>query len=301
MDGQWDRSKPQQQQQHQEPPSPARPVEPLPDAAWRRRLLAWGGMGLFAAASGLRAQPAVKMSAAAPTTAATAAGAPPLRMVYAESLPPLAYVEGDQVRGAWVSVAEELARRLQLEVRHEAYPWARAQLMVRNGQADAMITAPSEERLRYALAGREDVLENDTRVWVNREHPRREALERLRQLAELKGYRVVSYLGNGWLRAGLPEEAVLWLRSLDDAVRLAALEPDVVLVEGERLMLPALRRRGLEAQFQPVGPVLERTRSRLMIGRRSPHAARLAEFDRALAAMRREGSLRLLLATHGLD
>lgn len=283
-----DRQREQQDERQGGPVQPGMVVN-----ASRRRVLAAGALSLVVATA--RAEPAPRASAVPPSPL------PPLRMVYAESLPPLAYTEGGQVRGAWVSVAEELARRLQLEVRHEAYPWARAQLMVRNGQADAMITAPSEERLRYALAGREDVLENDTRVWVNREHPRRAALERLHQLAELKPYRVVSYLGNGWLRARLPEEAVLWLRNLDDAVRLAALEPDVVLVEGERLMLPALRRRGLESQFQAVGPVLERTRSRLMIGRRSPHAARLAEFDQALATMRREGTLRLLLATHGLD
>ncbi|QPF75893.1 ABC transporter substrate-binding protein [Roseateles sp. DAIF2] len=233
-------------------------------------------------------------------------------MAYPDAMPPIAYQDREPqhrlpqqpppMRGAWVAVADELGRRLQLPpVEHAGYPWARAQLMVRTGRADGMITAVNPERLGYAVAGQEDVLENDTRIYVHKSNPRLAELTGVQRIGELQKYRVVSYLGNGWLKARLPADSVRWLRSLDDAVRMAALQPEMVLVEGERLLLPALRRRGLEDQFIPVGPVLERTSSRLLIGKQSPYAARIAEFDKALAAMRRDGTLKQIMVAHGLD
>ena len=225
----------------------------------------------------------------------------PLRMAYADNLPPLAYQEQGRMRGAWVAVMDELARRLQLSVEHRGYPWARAQLMVSAGEADGMLTSANPERLGYALAGSESVLENGTRIFVHKSNARIDELAAVRQVDELRKFNLVSYLGNGWLKTNLPDARVRWLRTLDDAVRAAALEENVVLVEGERLLWPALHRRQLEDEFIMVGPLLEQTATRLLIGRKSPYAARLADLDKALAAMRRDGTLKQILAAHGVD
>jgi polar amino acid transport system substrate-binding protein len=237
--------------------------------------------------------------------AGTASGSrrpPPLRVAYADSLPPISHLEQGRMRGAWVAVMDELARRLHLEIEHQGYPWARAQLMVRRGEADAMLTAVNPERLGYALAGRETVLENQTRIFAHKSNARLEELAAVREVADLQRFRIISYLGNGWLKSRLPEGGrISWLRTLDDAVTAVMAEDTAVLVEGERLLLPALRRRQLAEEFVAVGPPLEQTTTHLLVGRKSPHAARLAEFDRALAAMRREGLLQQILGAHGLD
>lgn len=228
---------------------------------------------------------------------------PPLRMAYADSLPPISMLEQGRMRGAWVAVMDELARRLQLPaVEHQGYPWARAQLMVRSGEADGMLTAVNPERLSYAVAGRESVLENETRIYAHKSNARLEELAAVRQVEDLKRFRVISYLGNGWLKSRLPEGSrVRWLRTLDDAVQAVLAEENAVLVEGERLLLPALRRRQLADEFVAVGPLLDHTATKLLISRKSPYAARIADFDRALAAMRRDGALKQILVAHGLD
>jgi polar amino acid transport system substrate-binding protein len=228
-------------------------------------------------------------------------GEPVLRMVYADRLAPISFVEQGRVRGAWVAVMEELGRRLQLRVDHQAYPWARAQIMVKTGRADGMVTTANAERLSYALASQEVLLLNETRIFVRPSHPQFEALQAVREPAGLAGFKVTSYLGNGWLRARMPEGQVKWLRTLDDVLQLAAREPDLVLVEGERLMRPVLRRLQLEQAFVAVGAPLDQTSTRLLIARRSPHAEQLAAFDQTLALMRKDGSLARILAQHQMD
>lgn len=228
--------------------------------------------------------------------------AAPLRMVYTDRMPPVGYLEQGRMRGAWVAVMDELARRLQLAIEHQGYPWARAQVMVSSGAADGMITVANPERLRYAVAGQQVVLENNTRIYAHKSNARLEELGAVHQIADLRRFRVISYLGNSWLKAQLAESSrVRWLRTLDDAVSAVLLEENAVLVEGERLLRPVLRRRRLEEEFVAVGPVLARTANRLMIARRSPYAARMADFDRTLAAMRRDGTLRQILARYGME
>lgn len=239
---------------------------------------------------------------AAPAVRAADLPAPTLRMVYTDSMPPVGYREQGQMRGAWVAVMDELSHRLKLPVQHQGYPWARAQVMVSTGAADGMITVASPERLRYAVAGKESVLENDTRIYAHKSNARLEELAAVQQIGDLRNFRVISYLGNNWLKSRLADSnKVRWLRTLDDAVRAVLLEENAVLVEGERLLLPVLRRRQLEEEFVAVGPVLERTSARLLIGRQSPYAARMAEFDKALAAMRRDGTLKQILARYDMD
>lgn len=234
--------------------------------------------------------------------AAHAAEAPPLRMVYTDNMPPVGYQEQGQMRGAWVAVMDELAQRLHLTVQHQGFPWARAQVMVSTGAADGMITVASPERLRYALAGKQSVLDNDTRIYAHKSNARMEELAAVQGMPDLRKFRVISYLGNNWLKSQLSESSkVRWLRTLDDAVRATLLEENAVLVEGERLMLPVLRRRQLEEEFVAVGPVLAHTSSRLLIARQSPYAARMADFDKALAAMHRDGTMKQILARYGMD
>lgn len=103
--------------------------------------------------------------------------------------------------------------------------------MVKTGQADGMIMVANAERLSDALASQEVLSRNETLIFVRPSPPQFEALQAVRQPAELARFKVTSYLGNGWLRGRMPED-VKWLRTLDDVLRLAAREPDLVLVGG---------------------------------------------------------------------
>jgi polar amino acid transport system substrate-binding protein len=64
--------------------------------------------------------------------------------------PPLSWEVNGKVRGILVDVLNEaLQNRMGIKVTHHEFPWKRAQLMVRYGNADRFTTAPTPERREY--------------------------------------------------------------------------------------------------------------------------------------------------------
>lgn len=218
----------------------------------------------------------------------------PLRLAYYDNFAPFSSLGPQgEVRGVFVDIMEELlVRRLGWQVRHEAFPWARAQQRVQKGEADGFITVPTPERLAYTLASSHWVTQGRLVMFVRAQDTAlRQRLQGLRSPDELRGLRLGAYLGNGWVKARFAGHEISFSPSRQHALRMLLAERFDVLLDSANATQAALRAAGLEREVLELPPTLDSRETRLMLGRSSPYAARLAEVDTALARMRRDGSL----------
>lgn len=148
------------------------------------------------------------------------------RMVYFGDFAPFSQVDAQgQVRGLFVDAVQSLLHdRLGVEVEHHAFPWARAQAMVRSGEADGFVTVPTPERLSYVLASARPLFEFPMCIVAAGDGPRLGELRQVRALEGLRPFRLAHYLGSGWAEANLRPLGldIQWTSDLAGAMRLVA-------------------------------------------------------------------------------
>lgn len=226
----------------------------------------------------------------------TALPTKPLRLVYFDSFAPFSQRQPDgSMSGIFIDVMNELlAKRLGLALLHEGYPWARAQQMVRNGEADGFVTVPTEERQAYTVASQEWVTQGRFTMFVRRDASTlRERLAKAQGVEALRGLTLGSYLGNGWVKSRFSDKdwEVSYASSRSHALRMLAARRFDVLVDSSNATQAALKATGLEQDIVELPPVLESSETRLMLARSSPHIARLPQIDAALRRMKADGTL----------
>lgn len=224
-----------------------------------------------------------------------------MRIVYFDSFPPYSYRERGEMRGLLVELLDEvLVRRMGLSVRHEGYSWLRAQALVREGQADALLTMPTPERLKYVEPSVESPLALQIALFTYRGHPRWDELEKVRGADQLQSFRVASYYGNGWAKTRFATLPIDWRPTDREVLRLIALKRYDVTAIAPEIAHSLLTEMKLDGEVVQVGEPLDRSYFHLLIGRRSPYLPELARFDETVRAMRRDGSLAQILGKWGV-
>ncbi|WP_374307718.1 substrate-binding periplasmic protein [Dongia sp.] len=226
----------------------------------------------------------------------------PLHLVFAADLIPLSFEDGGVARGILIDVAREVfEHRLGLTVDAALYPWERAQQMVKRGEADGFITVATKARAEYANCGRIPVLRAQLHPLIRSDHARRQEIAAATNLAALKPFSIVSYFGNGWAKQNLADFDVIYATDFQASLRgLAQGRGDLALVT---MTAGAyyLREFGLEKKLVMLPLTVDRFEYVLCLGKQSPQAALLPEFDRVLDVMRSEGAYAPILREYGLE
>jgi len=216
----------------------------------------------------------------------------PLKFVYADNFPPLSYLDNGVLRGTSPRIVEELFhKRLQLDVTHRAYPWARAQSMVKHGEADAFVSAATPERLEYTVASSESLLQARLSVYASATHPQFARYQKFQSAAELAPFKLGSILGNNWAKATLGSQQVEYVRDRALALRMLQAGRFDLFVEVDELADPAIKAAGLDSDIKALPLVLAVDDVKVCVGKHSPLVARMPDIDEAIRAMRRDGSI----------
>lgn len=228
----------------------------------------------------------------------------PFRLAYFETYTPFSFRGPQGMRGILVDLLEELlGRRLGLATEHQGYPWLRAQSLVETGQRDAICTVPTQARLAYAEASVEPVLIAPIKLFVRADHTRRAELATVRSVAQLRALdlTVLSYVGNGWAQEQLQGCRVDWGGTFTEALRKLIAGRGDVMVENTVSMQHTLAGLKDGRQISMLEHKLADTRFHLLIGKHSPHLARLADFDSALRQYRQEAAYTQVFNTYGIS
>ncbi|HYC02207.1 MAG TPA: transporter substrate-binding domain-containing protein [Azospirillaceae bacterium] len=264
----------------------------------RRRLLRLAGGATLAWSCPLPAR-----AAADPVSLIRGPRPPALRMVYFRDYPPYSWTDGQgRLRGWLVDIFEEaVARRLGVPVEHSGHPWARAQAMVRAGDADAFCTVPTDERRGYTIIGRSVAVAAPVLIFACATSRRLGELRAVRTIDQLKGFRLSSYIGSGWAREALVGRGleVEMAPDLGGALRLVAHGRVDATVDNADVVRVRMGREGIRDGIVELSQMVDSIGYHLCIGRGSPAVGLMPAIDRVLADMAADGTLRGILARTG--
>jgi len=238
-----------------------------------------------------------------PAAIAQEAGSPkkPVRLVFATELAPLSFEEKGDVRGVFIDIAREaIEHRLGQPLELQIYPWERAQQMVRHGDADGFITIATKARQEYANCGRIPVLRAPLHPLVRIDNPRRDAIAAATDLAGLKPFEIVSYLGNGWAKQNLNGFNVYYASDFQTSLRGVALGRGDLAFATNTAGAYYLREYDLGDRLVMLPLVVDTFDYVLCLGKQSPQLGMLADFDRVLEVMRGEGAYKPILERYGM-
>lgn len=210
------------------------------------------------------------------------AAPPPLRIALSEDYAPWSSGSGGSVQGlARDLLTEILGNRMGYALDFEGYPWARAQRLVQEGDADLICTAISSSRLVYTLASARPVLTAGIRVYASN---RPEVLRRLRGVKDLASLnaapvRFNQYVGAGWMREHLDPSKTDSSGSLEQILAKLCLGRGDVVVENSLVARDKISRLQCAERIVELPPVLDSLSFHLLVGKRSRLAGRMPEID----------------------
>ncbi|MCJ2367026.1 substrate-binding periplasmic protein [Aeromonas dhakensis] len=213
-------------------------------------------------------------------------------MVYFDDFAPYSWRDEEgKMRGLMVDVMDRVGLELGVQVRHEGYPWLRAQKLVRAGQADGFVTVPTRERRAYTRVVEAPVAFSPLTLFTQTGHPALARLNQARALSDLKAFTILDYIGNGWGKENLVGFKVHLTSNVDNVFKLLAAGRGDLMITDPLVARFKLAQLGLAGTITEVPLQLELTPLHLCIANSSPFAARVDELTRILARLRQSGEL----------
>ncbi len=221
----------------------------------------------------------------------------PVQVVYFDNYAPYSWLDSDgKMRGVFIDILDAvIGQRMGYALEHKGLPWARAQEHVRLGIDDAMIAPVTEARGQYTNISQHPVLNSRMALFTNATHPRMRELQQTRSLQDVKSYKFVTQLGDGWAGENLREMDVNYVGDLDSVLRVLSLGRADLFVEASLVTHWNLKNLGLATEVSEVeGVTIELTPYHLMVSKQSARQI-LPEFDQQMQAFMRSGEFQRLL------
>jgi polar amino acid transport system substrate-binding protein len=219
------------------------------------------------------------------------------RLVYADTFAPFSYLDNGRLRGTLPALLQELlSRRLKLLVDHSAYPWVRAQVLVKAAAADAFVTVPTPERLQYTLPTSESIVQLRLSLFARADNPHLAELQKLRDIAELGQTSLGSYIGHSWVQTKLGHLPLQYATDRNTALRMLMAKRFDAMADVSTSARQGIKALGLEDSVVELPIALDVNNVHLCIGKTSPLLRYTSAIDEALRSMKADGTVAHLLA-----
>jgi polar amino acid transport system substrate-binding protein len=214
--------------------------------------------------------------------------------------------EKQEFVGIYVDLLREAFKRLNVPLEHTPYPWKRAQFLVENGQADAMITVMTPKRAEFTVASKEALAEHKWVAFVRNDHPDLAKIKTYTTLAQFQGLEVLDYSGDGWGEEKLKSLNPKTSGNFTQAVlKLAGKRGDVFIqmeivtkAQIKKLMQqPENKKLELE-KIEAMPNVLDSKVFYLLVAKQSPYRDLLPKIDEVIAQMKQDGTIKQIEAQY---
>lgn len=227
------------------------------------------------------------------TYTAHAQDAQVMQLVYFNDYAPFSWENEQQVmEGILIDVlTEAIQHRLGIQVSHTGYPWKRAQELVRQGNADAFCTVPTEERRTYTEVSAEPVILATFTVFTRADHPELEKMKMIEAISDLSAYKLGHFRGAGWAQTNLEGMDVMWATTLEAVLGNLVKGRFDIHPGASQVVRFTVKQMGLTGQITEIPTVLDSQSFNLCIGKQSSFVDSLSEFDKTLQEMKADGTL----------
>lgn len=226
-----------------------------------------------------------------------------------ENYEPYVYAtENQQVKGLYRDLLVEVFDRMEIPLKYDVYPWKRTQFIVENGEADAMISIATPERLVF-LSATDPVIHLNFHVFARSDNPRINQIMEIKSIEDLEGFNIISYLGNGWAEKNFKGFTVYEAPSFRSAILMLAKNRGDVFVDGSIVVKYEIK----ELINNPVSPAipilelnsivenqhtLESIPYSLLIRKDSEYHSIIPKFNKTLREIRRDGTYDKILSEY---
>ncbi|KQQ36250.1 hypothetical protein ASF61_08715 [Duganella sp. Leaf126] len=221
----------------------------------------------------------------------------PLVLVSYDYPPYMEVQQGRPATGIAVDLVRAVFARMKQPVALQFYPLARSLSLIDTPSADGFFTIKkTAQRERQYLYPREPLLTQDVVVFV-RDDARLTFHGNVSELADVR-LGVVNNISYGAIvdtavARGVFTRLEVAQNHEANFRKLLAGRMDA-LVSSRAVGMAVLQRLGMQDKVKVIGPPIERTQAYLIFNRRTVAPQVVAAFDRALAAMRKDGTLQKL-------
>jgi len=215
-----------------------------------------------------------------------------MKFVYSFDIPPISWKENNRMYGILIDIADEAVRkRMEIAISHEGYPWKRAQYLVKNGKADALITN-GPLRKEWAEHSSETPFVYEQKLYAKNGNPRLDQLKKVKTLEELRPFTLMVHRGSGWDKKNLIDNNFKVYEADDQETRFRMLVRDradatIIDIHVARYII---KRLGLQNQIVELN-TMENVPFHLVVGKGSPYKRIIPDFDETIRKMKKDGSL----------
>lgn len=199
-----------------------------------------------------------------------------------------------QSQGVFHDIIVELfEHKLNMAVTFSSRPWKRAQFDVENGDADAMVTAPTEKREGYAIKTGLPIYQLFIRVYSYEGHIQLGKINQIKSAHDIKslGLIPVTNLGNGWHKQHIDAFGVkTYYVPKDESIAfvLANKRADIMLESAES-MNRVLKENGLERKIVLTDAKFGPINLHLMVSKKSKLSKKISQINGALIELKNNG------------
>lgn len=227
------------------------------------------------------------------------AAATPLKLAFPESYAPMVWTEDGQMKGVVIDVLNTVLRnKLNIETQYDGYPWSRAQVNVKKGIADAFVTIPIPERLKYTTCSKEPVFSGDIVIYTYVDHPQRDQILAIKSAQDLMKFVLVDYRGNGWLKSKLPDAKVVWTDTLEQTYKLLANKRADIIVRDTVNFDYFARDHHYTNRIEKTSVVVDTINIHLCINKKSKYTNILPDFDSAIKGLHNQGTINAIIDSY---
>jgi len=221
----------------------------------------------------------------------------PIKLVYFHDFQPYSWEDNHRkMHGILIDIlTEALQNRMKIPVIHKGYPWARAQMNVRFGSADAFATVPTDERRRYTNISKTPIVVPKFTIFTNISNPKLNELKKVKSLSDLKTFNLVHYIGSGWAKKNFKDSNIHWLPTMKDALKLLTNKKFDAFIDVSQVIKFNIKKYKYSDRIIEIPNVLDSSSFHFCVGKKSKYADIMPEFDKVINQMIKDGTLQKIL------
>ena len=225
-----------------------------------------------------------------------------IKVNYYDKFNPLSFKKDGQMHGILVdSLNAVLVNKLKVKLIHKGYPWQRAQTLVQDGAADALITNPTEARKTYAYFTEKPFVTSYVAILTSINNPRRKEIDQIKAIEDLGNFRQVDYRGNGWAKKWFKDLDVHWVNSIEQAIQLLHVHRYDIYVGNGLVLRAIIRDMNMKDKIvvREVHNIAEPARFHFGLRKTFPDAEKIVgDVDKALADAKANGEIEQIVARY---
>ncbi|NDV19502.1 transporter substrate-binding domain-containing protein [Pseudodesulfovibrio sp. JC047] len=212
---------------------------------------------------------------------------------YPEYWPFFTHKTGGGVEGIFGDIITEALSRMGIGTIWHEYPWGRCQMNVKCGQATAMVSVPTEERMTYTVTHKHPFYVKELTVFTYADHPKMAEIEAITSLDDIlkNDLSVVTYVGNGWSDVYFESQGITTHQTpqLKNVWRMLANKRADIAVEWPGAAWAHIIDGKVSGSIVQTKVVLTSMPFHLLLRKGCVYCDRLDEFDAVIQQMKQEG------------